>query len=311
MKKILILPLTFLLLSGAFTACKKDGTSVFGSADGNSDDPEAVIEDQARELEELRALAEMDRREMENQYEQFAMQYDELKKGVSDPEVLKELEAEKKRTQELLAQIRQLKNDKQVNSAEILRLKKELESVREILRSYIIQVDSLTRENGRLRGKLDDARLRLDEATGTISTLNEDRAKLNAKVERAAQLNASGISISAVKKNGKTAKKTKEISRFNVGFNLQRNVTASTGERRVYVRFMSPSGAVMSPGGKFTYENKTLDYSAVKSIEYTGEEQHISLVVPASDDFLQPGRYSVHIFCDGQMIGSSSITIEK
>ena len=30
---------------------------------------------------ELRQLADMDRREMENQYEQFALQYDELKKG--------------------------------------------------------------------------------------------------------------------------------------------------------------------------------------------------------------------------------------
>lgn len=309
MNKTFILAATALLVATSLAGCKKNTAD---GADGSaSDDPEMTIQDQAKELEELRALAEMDRREMENQYEQFAMQYDELKKGVKDEKVIRELEKEKKHAQELLEQLRKLKNEKNVDAAEILRLKKELESVREVLRSYIIQVDSLTRENGRLRGELDGANRRLDDATSTISTLNEDKAKLNEKIDRAAQLNASGISISAVKKNGKAAKKLKEVSRFNVAFNIQRNVTASTGSRHIYIRVMSPSGSVLNPSGRFTYEGKSLEASASKTIEYTGEEQHISLVVAASNDYLQPGRYSVHIFCDGQMIGSSSLTIEK
>lgn len=309
MNKPFILVATALLLAASLAGCKKDSATSTDAV--NTDDPKLIIEDQAKELEELRALAEMDRREMENQYEQFAMQYDELKKGVKDKKVIKELEAEKKHTQELLEQLRKLKKEKNVDAAEILRLKKELESVREVLRSYIIQVDSLTRDNKRLRGELDGAHRRLDDATSTISSLNEDKARLNEKIDRAAQLNASGIGISAVKKNGKAAKKIKEINRFNISFNIQRNVTASTGNRRVYVRVMTPSGSVLNPSGKFSYENKSLDCSASKSIEYTGEEQHISLVVVASNDFLQPGRYTVHVFCDGQMIGSSSLSIEK
>lgn len=314
MNKLLILPLSALLMAGVATSCKKDKPVVENPKDGEEVElrtPEEKIKDQEKELEELRALADMDRREMENQYEQFAMQYDELKKNVKDTKVLKQLEAEKQRTQELLEQIRELKNQKHADPAEILRLKKELESVRSVLRSYIVQVDSLTRENGKLRGERDEARLKLVDATTTITTLNDDKVKLTEKVERAAQLNASGISMGAVKKNGKPAKKSKEISRFNVSFNIQRNVTANTGERQVYIRVMSPSGSVLNPSTRFNYENKTLDGSAQKTIEFTGEEQHVSLVVPVSGDFVEPGRYSVHVFCDGQMIGSSSLNIEK
>ena len=51
--------------------------------------------------------------------------------------------------------------------------------------------------------------------------------------------------------------------------------------------------------------------SDTKSIEYTGEEQHVSLVVGTSNEFLSAGKYSVHVFCDGQMIGSTAITLEK
>lgn len=311
MKKLLVLPITMMLLATGFNSCKKDAPEVKDPKTGNVIDAEQKIKDQEKELEELRALAEMDRREMENQYEQFALQYDELKKGVKDEKIVKKLEAEKKRTKELLEQLRKLKNEKSVNSAEILRLKQELESVRSVLRSYIAQVDSLSRDNKRLRGERDEARTKLSDANTRISDLNDERSRLNEKVERASQLNASGFSISALKKNGKAAKKTKELSRFEVGFNIQRNVTASTGERRVYVRFMSPSGSVLNPSGKFTYENRSLDYSASKSVEYTGEEQHVSIVIGASNEFLQPGRYSVHVFCDGRMIGSSSISIEK
>lgn len=297
MKKLFALPLTILLASAAFTAC-----------DGGKDQK---IKDQEKELEELRALAEMDRKEMENQYEQFALQYDELKKGIRDDSIIAKLEAEQKRAEELAEQLKKMRNQERADAAEIRRLKQELESVRAVLRSYIIQVDSLTRENGRLTNERDEARTMLSNANTQISSLNDERARLNDKVAIAAQLNASAIGLTAVKKNGKSAKKLKEVSRFDVGFSIQRNVTAATGERRIYVRLMSPSGGVLNPSGKFNYENKSLDYSATKTIEFTGEEQRVNLVVAASNEFLQAGKYSVHIFCDGHMIGSSGITIEK
>ena len=144
-----------------------------------------------------------------------------------------------------------------------------------------------------------------------ISSLDQERAKLNDKVAIAAQLNASGISITPQKSSGKQAKKSKDIERFMVSFTINRNVTAATGNRTIYVRLMNPNGSVIGGGSSFTYENRTLESSATKSVEYTGEEQHVSLVVGTSNEFLSAGKYSVHVFCDGQMIGSSAITLEK
>lgn len=287
MKKLLILPLAFMALV-SLDSCKN--------------------KEQEKELEELRALAEMDRREMENQYEQFALQYDELKKGIRDDSLIAQLEAERQHTEQLLEELRKMK---QSDAAEIRRLKKELETVRAILRTYVIQVDSLTRENGRLTNERDEARAQLGDANNRISNLNDERARLSDKVAIASQLNATSISASTLKSTGKAAKKVKDVKRIDVAFTISRNVTAPTGERKVYVRLMSPSGSVVNPSGKFAYENKNLDYSAVKTIEYTGEEQRVGLVVNVSNDFLAVGQYSVHIFCDNQMIGSSSFSVGK
>lgn len=263
---------------------------------------------QEKELEELRQLAEMDRREMENQYEQFTLQYDELKKGIKDDSLLVRLEAEQQRAESLLAELRAVKKN---DAAEIRRLKRELESVRAVLRSYIMQVDSLTRENGRLTDERDQARHLLTDANSRISNLDNERAALSDKVAIASQLNASAVGLSPVKRNGKTAKKVKDVVRFVVNFTIDRNVTATTGERMVYVRLMSPNASVLGTAGQFEYQGKQLDYSAAKRVEYTGEETRESLVVSVSNDFLTPGKYSAHIFCDGQLIGAASLNIES
>ena len=221
-----------------------------------------------KELEELRQLADMDRREMENQYQQFALQYDELKKGIKDDSLLSQLGREQERTKNLLEELRRVKS---TDAAEIKRLKKELETVRSVLRSFVMQVDSLQRENGRLTNERDVARSQLNDANSMISSLDQERAKLNDKVAIAAQLNASGISITPQKRSGKQAKKSKDIERFMISFTINRNVTASTGNRTVYVRLMNPSGGFFSGCISFTFVYRTLVRSATKSFEFTGE----------------------------------------
>ena len=291
MKKLLALPIIIFLFATCFSACQSEKQK-----------------QQEKEVEELRELAKMDRQEMENQYEQFALQYDELKKGIRDDSLVVRLEEERQRTQELLEELRRVKDN---DAAEIRRLKKELETVRGILRTYIIQVDSLTRENGRLTNERDEARAMLNGANTQISNLNNERARLSDKVAIASQLNATAINVIGLKSNGKSARRTKDIKRFEASFLINRNVTANTGERKVYLRMMNPSGGVVNPSGNFQYENKQLEYSAVKTIEFTGEEQRVSMVVNTANDFITPGQYTILIFTDGQMIGTSTTTLKK
>lgn len=265
------------------------------------------LKEAEKELEELRQLAELDKREMENQYTQFALQYDELKKSVKDDSLIVRLNNEKKRAEELLQELRQLRNN---DVAEIRRLKKELATVRAVLRSYILQVDSLQRLNLALIGERDSARAQLGKAATEITSLSEERANLTEKVAIAAQLNATNISIEPTKKNGKTAKRSKDIASFTVSFDITRNVTATTGERKVYVRLLKPGQMVVNKAGVFAYEDREIEYSAAKAIEYTGQEQNVTLYVPVKE-YLGAGQYTAYIFVDGQMIGSGSVTLKK
>lgn len=263
--------------------------------------------DKDKELNELRQLAEMDRKEMENQYAEFAAQYGEMKKDIRDDSLVVRLDAEQRRAEQLLKELKELKTN---SAAEILRLKKELATVRAVLRDYIRQVDSLQQINATLTSERDEARADAERTRAERNAVNKRNDELSEQVAVAAQLNATGISISPLKKNGKAAKRSKDITRFSISFTITRNVTAKAGNRAVYVRLIKPGREVVNSSGSFTYENKSLPYSATKSIEYTGEEQRVQLYVPVNE-YLSAGTYSAHIFVDGQMVGEGAIAVAK
>lgn len=95
----------------------------------------------------MQELAELDKKEMENEYQQFANQYSEMRMQISNDSIVAQLTAEQEKTERLL---KELKETKTSDAREIARLKRELATVRAILRNYVIEIDSLNRLNKNL-----------------------------------------------------------------------------------------------------------------------------------------------------------------
>ena len=111
-----------------------------------------------------------------------------------------------------------------------------------------------------------------------------------------------------MKKNGKSTHKSKDVKSFSVSFSIARNVTAQTGNKIIYLRLMKPNQTVVNNSGSFSYENRSVEYSAAKTIEYDGQEARVTMFVPIGE-FINGGTYTAYLFCDGQMIGSGSVSI--
>ena len=165
---------------------------------------------QAKENKEMSELFAVEKLEMENEYTTFATQYEKLK------------------TQRLLEELRQVKTS---NAAEIMRLKKELKTVRAVLRTYVIQIDSLNKLNQALAEENQEVKQKYTQATRQINNLSQEKKNLNEKVTLAAQLDATAISVEPRNKRGKTAKKVKDVKKIAISFTIVKNITAKTGER--------------------------------------------------------------------------------
>ena len=254
----------------------------------------------------MQELAELDKKEMENEYQQFANQYSEMKTEINNDSIIAQLTEEQNKTQRLLQELR---NTKSSDAREIARLKKELATVRAVLRSYVMQIDSLNRLNQNLTAENTRIKGQYEEANRQIEGLNSDKASLSQKVAIAAQLDATGINLTGLDKRSKATKKLKKAQSLQVSFTLTKNVTAQTGMKTLYVCINTPTGSLLGGAGSFNYENRTLPCSMKKSIEYGGNETNVTMYCNINEA-LQGGTYRVSIFADGNMIGSRSFTLQ-
>lgn len=259
------------------------------------------------ENKEMAALFELEKEEMENEYSTFANQYEELQIKINNDSLQIKLEREKLKTQRLLEELRQTKS---TNAAEIARLKKELRTVRAVMRSYIIQIDSLNQLNEALTSENKKVKAQYRAATQQLNNLAEEKEALNQKVELAAQLDATNIRLEMKNKRGKETEKLKRATKLLINFTIAKNPTATTGERDIYVRIMKPNGDILTKGNyTFAYENRQLQYSIRKYIEYTGEEQNVTVYWDI-EEFLGAGTYQVFLFSEGKLIGSQEFALK-
>lgn len=264
------------------------------------------LDNQKKENKAMQELAELDKKEMENEYQQFATQYSEMKTQISNDSIIAQLTAEQEKTERLL---KELKDTKSNDAREIARLKRELATVRAVLRSYVIEIDSLNRLNQNLTAENSRIKGQYNEATRQIEGLNSERASLSEKVAIAAQLDATGISMQLKNKKGKKTDKTSKCKTVQVNFTIAKNVTASNGTKTFYVRITSPSGTTLGGGGTFNYQNRSLEATIRKAVEYDGRETTISTFWNVSQS-LMAGTYQVSVFADGNMIGSRSFSFK-
>ena len=261
---------------------------------------------QKEENAAIKELAEIDKKEMENEYQQFAQQYSEMKTQINNDSIVAQLTAEQEKTQRLLDELRRVKS---TDAIEITRLKKELATVRAVIRSYVMEIDSLNKVNANLTQENTRVKGQYEAATRQIEGLSSERRSLSEKVAIAAQLDATGISLVAKNKRGKSTDQIDKATTLQVSFNITRNVTAASGVKDIYVRIMSPTGNLLNGAGSFSYENRTLQYSMKRSVEYNGEETPVTLFWNVSQA-LVAGTYQVSIFADGNMIGSRSFAFK-
>lgn len=262
------------------------------------------LQQQKQANKDMQELAELDKKEMENEYQQFADQYSEMKTQINNDSIIEQLTQEQMKTEQLL---KELKSVKATDAREIARLKKELATCRAVIRSYIMEIDSLNRLNQNLTAENTRVKGQYAEATRQIEGLNADKQSLSQKVAIAAQLDATGISLTAKNKRGKATKSLKKCKTLQVSFSIAKNVTAQSGMKTLYVRITTPTGSVLTNGGTFSYENRSLQYSMKRDIEYTGNETSVTTYWNVNE-FLSNGTYNVSIFADGNMIGSRNFS---
>jgi hypothetical protein len=261
------------------------------------------LSSERKDSAEMKVALELQKTNLTNELNELNLSFNQLK---GDNENMNQrLDQEKQKIEDLLA-------IKASNAKKIAIYEKEVSSLRGVLKSYIIQVDSLNSANLRLRAENKDVKDRFDEAKNTNKALEEVNKNLQGKVEAAAVLKALSIVAEPIDNGGTVQKKIKKVQKIRVCFNLGENAVAKKGPRKIFLRIANPSQRVMVKSGTetFTLDGSEVPYSAMREVEYEGASLEVCIFYETAADEIVPGTYYIDLYMEGAQIGTTSFSLK-
>ncbi|HLN20748.1 MAG TPA: hypothetical protein VK213_06645 [Bacteroidales bacterium] len=198
------------------------------------------------------------------------------------------------------------------NAALVKRYRNEISTMREIMKSYIVQIDSLNTRNKFLSAENTEIRTQIDEMRNTNTELSKAREELSSKVETASVIMATDIVATTLNKNGKETKRLNYMDKLRICFTLRANAIAAAGTRDVYMRVLRPDSLVISNSADnlFEYRGDKLIYSATRQVDYMNQDVEMCIFVDNNGDFVV-GNYSVELYMDNNIIGQTTFALTK
>lgn len=251
---------------------------------------------QNREMNTIVEQLNVEKTILTEEYQKLAFNYDSLH---SDNDTLNlMLEMERERIAQL---VEELKTLKATNTARIREFQKELTTLRGVLRTYIVQIDSLNQRNQVLTQENLEHRRRYTQIQSSFRELEEVKSTLEEKVTIASRLDVTNLMAEGLNPSGRKTDRSNRIAKIRVCFTVLKNVTAPVGMKDFYLRIERPDGQLLlhSLDDKFRHEDADINYSAMRSIEYGGEETDVCIFYDADAGELLSGEYIADVFADG------------
>jgi hypothetical protein len=233
----------------------------------------------------------------------------------TNDEALKtEIEAKKAEIATLLIDAEKHKGDARI----ISKLRKESETLRQIMRGYVRTIDSLGTLNKNLIVEKNSVLRDLASEKGKITNLNKEKEDLNATIQKGSILSCFNVSAKGVKfkSGGKKEIQTSKASKtekIKVAFSLGENKIAKSGEKTVFVRVITPDGKEMAKSYDDNYRfkfNKSSGYFAGKETLNYANSEISGVTYCEGQGELVPGNYIIEITCDGVVIANTTLRLD-
>lgn len=265
---------------------------------------------QHTEMQEMVEIMEFEKEQLEDEYEELAIQFDGFQaQDIHNDSLAQLLAKEQQRVQDLREELR---ITKVTNARRIAELKKELATVRQVMVSYVHQIDSLDRTNKQLVRENQQVKQQYQEVARQAQQLEAERTQLAEVVSRASMLEISHFQMIPLNKRDRKTTIYSQIMKLQFDYIIARNITNTPGLKTLYMRITRPDGEVMQKdvNDVFAFENSEIAYSVSKDFEYAGEEVSGAMYWLV-EEILQIGVYNADFFVDGELIGSFPFEIHQ
>lgn len=225
-----------------------------------------------------------------------------------------DIDAKRERIEELIKEAAKHKGDATI----ISKLKKETQTLRSIMQSYVRTIDSLNTLNQTLVAEKKTVLKQLGSEKEKQSILIKEKDELKSTIAKGSILSCFNISAKAVlyKRGGKKESETnkaRKTEKIKVSFSLGENKIAKAGEKTIYVRIMTPDGKELAKSYddncRFNFNQSSGYFAGRETLNYANAEL-IGVTYCEGQGEYVPGNYIIEITCDGVVIGNTTLKLD-
>ncbi len=230
-----------------------------------------------------------------------------------DQEAMKEQQT---KIEGLITELETARRNGNVKASLIAKLNRENETLRNIMKGYVKQIDELNTKNLQLASDLDQTTTQLNTTTVERDTYKQDAEAKGEQVKKGSRLQAYGFSSVGLrmKLNNTTeeSNKAKSVVQIKSSFTISENPITTAGKKTVYLQVINPDGKTLQSRSSNTVQTEAgnIAYSDKKDIDYQNQRIDLAIYYDLKGEEAIKGNYKVKIYCEGNLIGTDSFTLK-
>lgn len=226
------------------------------------------------------------------------------------------LNVQKEKIMALMTELEEAQRSGKMTASQLFQLRKENETLRNIMKSYVKQIDSLNTLNLKLTSDLDQTTTALTSTSAERDQYKADAEQKAEQVRKGSKLQAYGFtSVGLRMKLNNTTEvttKAKGLVQIRSSFTISENPITPAGKKTVYMQVINPDGKTLQSRSSNVIQTEmgNIAYSDKKDIDYQNERIDLSIYYDMKGEEAKKGNYKVKIYCEGNLIGTDSFTLK-
>jgi predicted nuclease with TOPRIM domain len=257
---------------------------------------------QRNAIREDLSFVQTEKKKLEGELNGLIIEYDSLK--TNNDTINKQLMQQQDYIKKLL----------RIDASNVTKIKmyqKELETLRKVMRSYIVQIDSLNTKNRELTNENIDVHQKLNTVSSNYEQLSKKSEELSSTVKVAQKLTAKNIIVEGLNKHEKTTDRISRIEKIKVCCTVRENPVAIAGTKTIYLRIARPDDVILSSpdGATFDFEGNAIAYSAKRDLEYENKDIDICIYWDNKEQLIA-GTNIITLYAEGYEIGTATLIVK-
>jgi len=206
--------------------------------------------------------------------------------------------------------IDKLKKTEATNRVKIRQYEKELGTLRTIMKSYVVQIDSLNTLNKKLTADAAAARREAAESKRAAEELTQRVDVLSGQVAAGSVIKGRGLALLAYNGSDRVTDRSSRVRYMVANLSLVENELAERGPVRVYIRVKDPEGIILlnSSSSTFSFGGEIVQASASREVDYEGSEVDMTIYLKDTGEFVK-GIYTVEAYTEKSLLGKAELML--